>query len=564
MSWNETSVDAEPPWIALVGPELEENLSLRYLAAALEAAGWRVEIVPFSQPRDLPRVVATIAESASPPMLVGISVAFQWRAVEMLAMTMGLRERGYRGHVTVGGHFATFAAHELLSEFTEIDTVCRHESEETIVELAAAIATGEPVATIPGVVARDDGGAVVAGPMRRPPDLTALHPPDRRGPPKQCFGHALAPLVSSRGCYADCSFCCIASWHEQTLPGKRYRQRAPEDVADEMLELQRERGVEIFIFHDDNFFVPSKKKNLERFHALADALEERGIGPFGIVVKARPNDADREVFGVLRERLHVLRAYVGIETDADQGLVTLQRRLASKQNHAAIEVLRELDMFGCFNMLIFDPDTTLPSLETNIEFMAAASDFPFNFCRTELYAGTPLLARMIHEQRAVGDWLHYDYRLRTPQVQRAFEMAIEAFTARNFGAGALHNNIGGWRLELEACRHFHADVFRPAWLERMKAMHRRVGTDTARGLREIVAHVRREPRAHDAAFVAELVPDLRALEREVTAQWQALRAEMIAAVAPSRHDPRTVGHDATPLQNAVPVDDTAPEVLHYV
>jgi len=564
MSGDGSPVNTEPPWIALVGPELEENLSLRYLASALEAAGYRAEIIPFSQPRELPRALATIARAKRPPLLVGMSIAFQWRAVEMLAMAMGLREHGYRGHITAGGHFATFAAHELLGDFPELDSVCRHESEETIVELTRALTAGEGLASIPGVVTRDGSGAVVAGPMRHPPALAGLRPPDRRGPPKQCFGHALAPLVSSRGCYADCSFCCIASWHEQTLPGKRYRQRAPEDVADEMVTLERERGVEIFIFHDDNFFVPSKKKNLERFHALANALEERDIGPFGVVVKARPNDADLEVFGVLRQRLHCLRAYVGIETDADQGLVTLQRRLASKQNHAAIEVLRELDMFGCFNMLIFDPDTTLPSLETNIEFMAAASDFPFNFCRTELYAGTPLLARMIQDGRAVGDWLHHDYRLRTPQVQRAFELAIEAFTPRNFGAGALHNNIGGWRLELEACRLFHADVFQPAWLERMKAMHRLTGNDTARGLREIVAHVRRAPPEHDAGLVAELSPDLRRLEQRVTAQWAELRAEMLAAVAPTRHDPRTIGQDATPLQRAVPVDETAPEVLHYV
>jgi hypothetical protein len=328
-----------------------------------------------------------------------------------------------------------------------------------------------------------------------------------------------------------------------------------------MVALQRERGVEIFIFHDDNFFVPSKRINLERFHAMADALAERGIGRFGIVVKARPNDADLEVFGVLRDRLNLLRAYVGIETDADQGLVTLQRRLSSRQNHAAIEVLRTLDMFGCFNMLIFDPDTTLPSLETNVDFMETASDFPFNFCRTELYAGTPLLHRMLAEGRTTGDWLHYDYRLRTPQVQRAFEMANAAFSPRNFGPGALHNNMGGWRLELEVCRMFHPDVWDPEWLLRMKALHRTVGQSTVDGLRAILGHVRRGKPEHDADFARELGPGLRALEREVTARWQVLRAEMIAARG---RDMATRGYDATPLQRAVPVDETAAEVLHYV
>lgn len=548
-------------WIALVGPELEENLSLRYLAAALAAAGWRSRIVPFNQPRDLPNVVRAIAEADEPPLMIGISVAFQWRAVEMLAAALGMREAGYRGHITIGGHFATFAADELLGDFGEIDSVCRHESEETIVELVAAIEAGRSIAQIPGVVTRGADGAVVSGPLRHPPDLATLHQPDRSGRPKQCFGHALAPLVSTRGCYADCSFCCIASWHEQTLPGKRYRTRAPAAVADEMVAMQRARGIEIFIFHDDNFFVPSKKKNLERFHELADALEARGIGPFGIVVKARPNDVDREVFTVLRDRLHMLRSYVGIETDADQGLVTLQRRLASKQNHDAIAVLRELDVFGCFNMLIFDPDTTLPSLETNVQFMAAAADFPFNFCRTELYAGTPLLKRVIQEQRTDGDWLHFDYRLRNDAVQRAFELAIAAFTPRNFGPGALHANIGGWRLELETCRHFHADVWQPRWLERMKQLHRMVGHDTVAGLSRIVEHVRSHGRDRDAELLAELNPGLRSLEREVEQQWLRLRAELLTAV---RHDPSSRGLDATPLQRAVPVDHTAPEVLHYV
>jgi radical SAM superfamily enzyme YgiQ (UPF0313 family) len=552
------------PWIALVGPELEENLSLRYLASALAHAGWRSEIVPFNRPRDLPTVVRTIAEAEQPPLFVGISMAFQWRAVEMLSAAVGLREAGYRGHITAGGHFATFAAEDLLGDFGELDSICRHESEETVVELASALANGDPLTAIAGIVTRDAAGDVVVGSMRHPPDLASLIHPDRRGPPKQCFGHALAPLVSSRGCYADCSFCCIASWHEQTLPGKRYRVRPPEDVADEMVALKRDRGIEIFIFHDDNFFVPSKKKNLERFHALADALEEREIGQFGIVVKARPNDADLEVFGVMRNRLNALRSYVGIETDADQGLVTLQRRLASRQNHAAIEVLRELDMFGCFNMLIFDPDTTLESLETNFDFMAAASDFPFNFCRTELYAGTPLLRRMQMEGRTTGDWLHHDYRLRTPDVQRVFEMANAAFTPRNFGPGAVHNNMGGWRLELETCRLFHADVFRPGWLTRMKALHRRVGLDTVANLRAIMAHVRSKSPAGDAAFVTEIGPGLRELEREVTRDWGVLKAEMIAACASTQHDPKTIGQDATPLQRAVPVDETAAEVLHYV
>ena len=34
-------------WIALVGPELEENLSLRYLASSLQSAGFEARIIRF-------------------------------------------------------------------------------------------------------------------------------------------------------------------------------------------------------------------------------------------------------------------------------------------------------------------------------------------------------------------------------------------------------------------------------------------------------------------------------------------------------------------------------------
>ena len=241
------------------------------------------------------------------------------------------------------------------------------------------------------------------------PDLQALPRPDRPASPR-CFGHGIAPLVGSRGCYANCTFCCIAAWHEQTLPGKRYRLRELDDVADEMAAMQRERGIEIFVFHDDNFFVPSHVKNLERLNALADALEAAGVRDFATVVKARPSDVTPAVFTVLVERLRCIRCYVGIETDADQGLITLRRWGQSRQNHRAIEVARALGLYACFNMLMFDPDTTLDSVRNNLDFIEDAADYPFNFGRVELYAGTPLLARMQHEGRCSGDYLQWDYR----------------------------------------------------------------------------------------------------------------------------------------------------------
>ncbi len=244
------------PWVALVGPEIEENLSLRYLASALKRAGFESEILAFNEASQMAGLVEQVRAAETPPLLVGISMAFQWRATDMLALAVALREAGYRGHITLGGHFATFAAQEVLRDFPELDSICRQEAEETLVELTRAVAGGQAWRELPGLCTRDAGGHARLTPLRHPPELAGLAWPDRRGEPAQCFGHRIAPLVSTRGCYANCSFCCIAAWHEQTLPGKRYRERPLEDVADEMAHEHFHRGIDIFVFHDDNFFLP--------------------------------------------------------------------------------------------------------------------------------------------------------------------------------------------------------------------------------------------------------------------------------------------------------------------
>lgn len=541
-------------WIALLGPELEENLSLRYLAASLSGAGFDSRIVVFNGADDFPSAIAAITQDEEPPLLVGVSLAFQWRAPDFLAFVLGLREVGYRGHVTVGGHFATFAAAELLRDFPELDSVCRQEAEETLVALCRSLADGRPWHDIPGIVSRDDAGGPRFAPMPEVPDLARLPRPVRSAPAR-CFDHGIAPLVSSRGCYANCTFCCIAAWHEQTLPGKRYRLREPADVAAEMAAMRREQGIDIFVFHDDNFFIPHHGKSLERLHALGDAIEAEGLRDFATVVKARPNDVHPEVFRVLVERLGCIRCYVGIETDADQGLITLQRWARSSQNHRAIDTARSLGLFVCFNLLLFDPDTTLASVRKNLDFIEYAADFPFNFGRVELYAGTPLLSRMQAEGRCRGDYLQWDYDLGGPDIQRFYDLAMACFQPRNFGEDALANTIQGMRFDLEIVRRFHPEAHDPRLYDAGIALSRRLALDSVEILRALLAQVEDgdgASRASDASVVMRLAARARAVEADVRAEMLQIAGRLQARVG--RGVPLTYLGDrvATPLQRAVP------------
>jgi anaerobic magnesium-protoporphyrin IX monomethyl ester cyclase len=518
--------------VALVGPEVEENLSLRYLVASLEHAGMVCDLLPYNDSTDLTVLLSVLCAEPQPP-LVALSLSFQWRALDVLALAVALREHGFRGHITAGGHFASFAWQELLGDFPELDSICRFEAEETLCELARVVLAaqaspaGRAWRDVAGIAYRAPDGVPVLSPGRRPPALGSLPWPDRRGPAAHCLGHAIAPMIGSRGCYGNCSFCCIATLHRESSPGDRHRLRDVDDIAAEMAALQAERGTEIFIFHDDNFFLPSHRESLARVRALGEAIEARGLRRFATVVKARPNDVTPEVIGAMRDRVGLIRLFLGVESSTQQGCRTLGRGVRAGEAERALGVLEHLGLYVCFNLLVFDPDARAEALLANMDFMQAHGEHPSNFGRVELYAGTPLLARLRGEGRARGDYLAWSYDQGSPEMERIFQLAMAAFYERNFSGSALANRLQSTRFDVEVARFFHPARCRPSWLEAAQALNRRLARDSAAGVRRIVAHVTSgSPVSQDPALVAELSAELRRREAEIDADATALELDV--------------------------------------
>ena len=468
--------------IALVGAEFEENLSIRYLAAVAEREGFEVVLIPFNESDEVDRVVESIV--AVDPLVVGISVPFQLRARELLSVTGTLRDRGVSAHITVGGHFATFEYDNILEEFPGIDSVIRHEGERTFVELCSRVRDGARIGGLAGAAVREEG-KVVNGGKRSLPALDELPFPDRRGWPHDVIGVPCSPIVGSRGCYADCSFCCIYAYAENA-DGARYRRRSPENIVAEMHSEYVERGVRLFIFHDDNFFVPSREKNLERYHRMKTLMARCGLNDVGIVIKCRPNDVDPELFRLLKS-MGMIRAYVGIETNSDEGIVSLNRRITSEDNRRALRILDDLDLYCSFNVLIFDPEATLDGIVRNLDFMEQHAQWPFNFCRAEVYAGTPLKTILEREDRLHGDYMAWGYEMREPQVELLFRIATTAFAMRNFKTDGIANLNMGIRFDNEVLRFFYPEAWDPRWHHALTGLSQRIGHNTASIMRDALA-----------------------------------------------------------------------------
>ena len=437
--------------IALIGAEFEENLSVRSIRSALERAGHTVEQVVFNRPDDLEQAARQLAGSQA--TLAGLSMVFTHRARQFAQLAARARELGYTGHLVAGGHFAAFNAEDLLREVPAIDAVAIGEGEAIMVCLAESLARLEAVA---GLVWRSDDGRLVRNPpAQKPTDLDDLPDPRHKRPFDTFLGLPIVNMLSSRGCTHACAFCSIAAWH-RLCGGERFRQRAVARVADEMARLYHQ-GVRIFNFHDDNFFLGSTHETLARMEHLGRELAGRGVGQIAFAVKSRPDTVDEQLFAALK-RLGMFRVFLGIEAGTAESLKRLGRGQSVDQNVRALEIVNRLDLHACFNLLLLNPDSTLDDFAANVAFLRAHRRNPMNFCRTEIYAGTPLEARLRRQGRLRGDFWGYDYRMADPQAQEVFEVVYPAFTERNFGEHGLHHLAMAVDYEHQLLAHFfHAN-----------------------------------------------------------------------------------------------------------
>lgn len=188
--------------ILLVGPDFEENLSIRYLSSSLLAVGHETTLIPFNSAADMPGV----ADAAEHADIVGLSMCFQSRAGEFLRLAQLIKFCNPKKLIVAGGHYASCAAEPLLSQHSELDLIVIHEGEQAVIEIAEAMADFDGnVVEIGGIAYRDGQKVRFTSPRRTLDDLDVLPFPDRRGPVHFIAGVPTSYMMGSRGCYGSCA-----------------------------------------------------------------------------------------------------------------------------------------------------------------------------------------------------------------------------------------------------------------------------------------------------------------------------------------------------------------------
>jgi anaerobic magnesium-protoporphyrin IX monomethyl ester cyclase len=470
--------------LVLVGADYEENLGMCMIAAGAEAGGHRTAVVPFGSGDDRAEVVRRIL--ALRPDVVGLAAQFQHRGLDYLGLACDLRRAGFRGHVTAGGQFATMAAEPILAGRFGIDSVVLYEGERTIGELLDAVGGKRALAEVAGLSLPDGKGGAFRTAVRplavNLDDLPLAH---RYRQHSRQVGIPFIPVSGGRGCWAGCAFCSITSvlrdGRAHGVTGRRLRLRSPEDVGLEMAMLaQAVGGSAVFCFHDENFLLPRPAQSLERIRAIRKVLDEQGVARAAFVGKCRPDTVTPALAGELAS-LGVIRMYVGIENTSESGTAHLNRGTDVTTMAAALDAFADAGIFVCYNLLVFEPETTLADVAKNIAFMRAHATTPINFCRAEPYLGTPMYQRLRAAGRLQGGFLGCDYRIADDRAELLFRITGSAFREHNFACEGVANRYMSLGYTAKLLEFFYPEAAgrRATLMERAQELTRSITLDTA-------------------------------------------------------------------------------------
>jgi len=133
--------------------------------------------------------------------------------------------------------------------------------------------------------------------------------------------------------------------------------------------------------------------------------------------------------------------------------------------------------------MTFNPDANLNTLRADLAFMRRFAGNPLNFCRAEIYAGTPLEKRMIALGRARGDYRAREYSMYDPVADLACTISLDLFYDRCWGDGSLMQKTIGLDHMIAVRKRFHG---RDDLCERAHAWVRAVNLDTLNLLEEVI------------------------------------------------------------------------------
>jgi radical SAM superfamily enzyme YgiQ (UPF0313 family) len=327
------------------------------------------------------------------PEILGLSVmTFQRKtAFKIIELVRSMKPNV---KVVVGGYDPSLAPDAYQHEGSGVDFIVRGEGELTFRELLRAFENGQDFRSIAGLTFRNNGcwRENISRPVHSL-EGDEIRPPNRKARVLDGFhmlGRPIDVVETSRGCTFDCGFCSIIE-----MRGRNFHTYSFDRVIADIRDAKANGARAIFIV-DDNITL-----DVHRFEALCQAIIDAGLNDIAYSVQAMtsPIAMHGETLAPLMRKAGFRYVFLGIENILEDDLVYLKasaknslRERGRRTGNAtiqAIDYLHRNKMYIVGGLIVGNPDDTLESVHTNLEFASKYVDWPYIQHPTP-YPGTPM------------------------------------------------------------------------------------------------------------------------------------------------------------------------------
>lgn len=251
-------------------------LGVLFLGAVLEEKGYDIEIVPSDILGYNWNDIAKKIEDFKPD-IVGVTTTTENR-FESFKLVKIAKQINPNIVTILGGPHISMAKMDTLIHIKDVDVISIGEGENTVIDFAETIKTGDSLSKVKGIYYRDKYGKIIfTGERKKIENLDELPFPARHLIPMDKYNFYIDTrdgmrrkaqnIITSRGCPFNCYFCATPiNW------GRRMRGYSPEKVLVEIELLMDRYGAEFIWFYDDTL-----NYNSERLNKIMDMIIERRL-----------------------------------------------------------------------------------------------------------------------------------------------------------------------------------------------------------------------------------------------------------------------------------------------
>jgi radical SAM superfamily enzyme YgiQ (UPF0313 family) len=228
----------------------------------------------------------------------------------------------------------------------------------------------------------------------------------------------LLSMITSRGCPQSCIFC------SQSVSGKRWRARSPENVIDEMKWLKERIGAREISIEDDNFTFDS-----ERVHKICDLMQSKNIKMVWQLANGiRADKVTRNLLKAMKDA-GCWKIAIAPEVGDEESLKKIKKGITMEQFRRVAQWCKELGIvyYGFFLMGFPFQDTK--DMKRTINFAIELDPLLMDLSKIIPFPGTELYESISDHDRYKRN-ISYYYRSQDRVLERMYKTAYLKFYLR--------------------------------------------------------------------------------------------------------------------------------------